>query len=117
MFDKFAAFALALAAAFPAFAEDALMTRPIEAASLSTEDLTLVAYYVPLPDAGFEVTATWLAQDATAPRRLAMRLEDGDSVAFSLPGHMDARFTFAREDDVVRVTSTSAPQHFKAASL
>lgn len=115
---KFAAAAiLALSAAVPAFADDALMTRPIEAASIATEDLNLVAYYVPLADEGYAVTAVWLADGETEPRRMTMRLESGDAVTFSLPGHLDTRFTFARHDEVVRVTSTPVVTKFEAASL
>lgn len=113
---KFATLAAALAAA-PAFADDALMTRPIEAGSLATADLNLVAYYVPTVDAGFEVTATWIAVDGSEPSRLVMRLEDGDQVSFSLPGHMDMLFTFSREDEVVRVSSAPVTPRFEAASL
>jgi hypothetical protein len=117
MFDKFAALALALAAAVPAFAGDTLMTRPIEAGSIATEDLNLVAYYVPLADDGYAVTATWIAEGETEASRMTMRLESGDAVTFSLPGHLDTRFTFARQDEVVRVTSTPVVTKFEAASL
>lgn len=117
MYVKFAAAALALSAAVPAFAADALMTRPIEAASIATEDLNLVAYYVPLGDEGYAVTAVWLADGEAEPRRMTMRLESGDAVTFSLPGHLDTRFTFARHDEVVRVTSTPVVTKFEAASL
>lgn len=118
MYAKSAAAVLALAAALPAFAGEALMTRPIEAGSIATEDLNLVAYYVPAQEDGFvEVTATWAPTDGGAAHRLVMRMADGDAVTFSLPGHMDTSFTFAREEDVVRVSSTPVTPRFKAASL
>ncbi len=118
MFTKLSAFALALAAAAPVFADQTVMTRPIEAGVLATEDLNLVAYYTPAAQDGLlEVTATWAATDGGEPRRLVMGLQDGDQVSFSLPGHMDTRFTFSREEEVVRITATPVVARFEAASL
>lgn len=120
MFARFAAAASSaalFAAAAPVLADDALMTRPIEAASLATEDVSLVAYYTPLDDAGVEVTLTWIAAGGATPSRLRMRLDDGADVSFSLPGHMDTLLSFAREDDVVRFTTTPVTPRYVAASL
>ena len=37
-----------------------------------------------------------------------MRLEEGDAVAFSLPGHMDTLFTFSRDFDAVTIGAEPA---------
>ena len=95
--------AAATLAALPAFADEARMSAPIEAGSLSSGDIAFVAYYVPLADDAFEVTATWLGDEDAEPHRLSMRLDEGDRVAFSLPGHMDTLLTFSRDFDAVTV--------------
>lgn len=104
-------------AALPAVADEARMSAPIEAASLSTGAIALVAYYVPLADDGFQVTATWLGDEDAEPRRLVMRLDEGDAVAFSLPGHMDTRFTFSRDFEAVTVRVEPVAAAVRNASL
>lgn len=104
-----AVLSLFLAAAAPAFAEDTLMVQPIQAASIATETVNLVAYYVPLADEGYEVNVTWLGTDDAEASRIQMRLGDGDRVSFSLPGHPETRFTFARTLDVVAISTVPVP--------
>lgn len=109
--------ATATLVALPALADEVRMSAPVEAGSLHADDLSLVAYYVPLDDGRLEVTATWLGDAATEARRLVLPLADGDEVAFSLPGHMDTLFTFARERDAVTVHSAPAAGAIRNASL
>ena len=99
---------VATAAAIPAFAEEIRVSAPIEAGSLSVDGVAVVAYYRPLADDAFELTVTWLGEDDAEASRLAMRLEEGDAVAFSLPGHMDTLFTFSRDFDAVTIGAEPA---------
>jgi hypothetical protein len=108
--------AAATLVAVPALADEARISAPVEAGSLHSDDLSLVAYYLPLEDGRLEVTATWLADGADA-RRLVMPMADGDEVAFSLPGHMDTLFTFARDLDAVTVRSAPSALAIRNASL
>lgn len=109
--------AAATLVALPALADEVRMSAPIEAGSLHTDDVSLVAYYLPQGDGSLEVTATWLGDEDAEARRLVMRLADGDEVAFSLPGHMDTLFTFARDLDAVTVRSAPAAVTIRNASL
>ena len=112
------AFALALAAtALPTFAEDARISRPIEAGSIVADGVWLVAYYVPLDDDAYEVSAPYIGPDDAEPSRLVMRLEEGDDVSFSLPGHLESLLTFSREFDSVRITAEPAAATLRSASL
>jgi len=109
--------AVVAGAALPAFADEVRMTRPIQAGSLATDEISLVAYYVPLAGDGYEVTATWLGADEAEAHRLVMRLAEGDSVSFALPGHPEALFTFSRESDTVSVSAEPAAETIRSASL
>jgi hypothetical protein len=101
-------FSMSLAAS--AVAEDAVMSKPIQAASLHEGPLDMVAYWTHLDDGGFEVTATFLARSAGAqPMRIVMRLAEGDNVSFGLPGHPTALYRFARHDGVVDVSVQMPP--------
>jgi hypothetical protein len=103
--------------ALPALADDIRTTQPIEAGSLATDDLSLVAYFVPLADDGYEVTATWIGVDDTEARRLVMRLDEGDNVSFSLPGYEDTLFTFNREFDALNISAEPVISSVRNASL
>ena len=78
--------------------------------------MSLVAYYTPEGADGFEVTAIWLGDEDAEPSRIVMLLAEGDTVAFSLPGHTDTRFTFTREFDAVAVRAEPV-EAFRNASL
>ena len=114
---KSLAVAAATLVALPAAADELRMSRPIEAASLNTDSLALVAYFVPLADDAYEVTATWLGDEDAEARRLVMRIEDGEKVAFSLPGHLDTLLTFSREFDAVTLSTRPVVAAFRNASL
>jgi hypothetical protein len=109
--------AIAAFAALPALADEVRLAAPIEAGSLRTDDVSLVAYFVPAGDDLVEVTATWLGDDDTEPRRLVMGLADGDEVGFALPGHLDTLFTFSRSSDAVTVDAKPVAEKIRNASL
>lgn len=109
--------AAATLVAVPVLADEVRMSAPIEAGSLDLGDLTLVAYYTLKGADSFEVTAVWLGDEDAEPSRLVMLLNEGDEVAFSLPGHADTRFTFAREFDAVAVRAEPMAETVRSASL
>lgn len=85
-----------------AFAEEATMLEPVQAASLHEGPLDMVAYYLDLDDGGYELTATFRARtDEAQPMRIVMRLMNGDNVAFGMPGYPGSLYRFARENDVI----------------
>lgn len=97
----------ALAAiALPLPAEEVRLVRPVEAATLATGSVVFNAYFVSLPDDGVEVTAFWREGAQADSTRLTIRLDEGDAVSFSLPGHPETRFTLARDLDAVTVRAT-----------
>ena len=90
--------------ATPAFAEEAAVGRPIQAGSLHAGRLDMVVYYVPVDGDLLEVTATFAPKGGGDPLRVVMGLADGDSVAFSMPGHQDSRYAFSRSGEEVTVS-------------
>ena len=93
---------LGLTLATGAMAESVTMSKPIQAGSLHDGPLDMVAYWVPLEDEGYEVTATFIGRMAgDQPMRIVMRLDEGDDVAFAMPGYRSAMYRFVRSDDVV----------------
>ena len=107
-----------LAALFlaPAFADEATIGRPIEGGSLHEGHLDMVAYYVPVDGDHLEVTATFVPKIGGDPLRVVMGLSDGDSVAFSMPGHKDSLYAFSRSGEEVTV-STESDMHLRADAL
>ena len=106
---------LLLAALFfatPAFAEEASIGRPIEGGSLHEGHLDMVAYYVPVDGNLMEVTATFAPKTGGDPLRVVMGLADGDSVAFSMPGHQDSLYAFSRSGKEVTI-STEIDMHLR----
>ena len=95
----------ALSLATPAFAEEVTIGRPIEGGSLHEGRLDMVVYYVPVDGDLLEVTATFAPKTGGDPLRVVMGLADGDSVAFSMPGHQDSLHAFSRSGEDVTVSS------------
>lgn len=92
-----------------ALAETATISNPIQAGSLHEGPLDMVAYWVPVEDDGYEVTATFIGRMAgDAPMRVVMNLEEGADVAFAMPGYRTATYRFTRSGGVVDVSVTSA---------
>ncbi|UVC18051.1 hypothetical protein [Mesorhizobium onobrychidis] len=97
----------------PAFAEEATLGRPIEGGSLHEGYLDMVAYYVPVDGDLLEVTATFAPKIGGDPLRVVMGLADGDSVAFSMPGHQNELYAFSRSGEAVTVSSET-DMHLRA---
>ena len=95
----------ALFLATPAFAEEVTIGRPIEGGSLHEGRLDVVVYYVPVDGDLLKVTATFAPKTGGGPLRVVMGLADGDSLAFSMPGHRDALYAFSRSGEKVTVSS------------
>lgn len=116
-----AVLAVAIAASalsFPALAGEIRLAAPIQAGTFAEEGIDLVAYYTRAEDGAYVVTATWVLDgDAASPRRLVMQLQPGEGTTFSLPGHEETSFSFARTGDVVTVTPAPAPTWKRTASL
>ena len=103
----------ALFLATPVFAGQATIGRPIEGGSLHEGNLDMVAYYVPVDGGLLEVTATFAPKSGGDPLRVVMGLADGDSVAFSMPGHRGSLYAFSRSGREVTV-STETDAHPRA---
>ncbi len=76
--------------------------KPIQAASLSLNQVNGVAYYTVEPD-GFRVVATVATGQDTAPVRLTATLTDGQKLVFSVPGPVGLPAT---EMEIVRNGTT-----------
>lgn len=105
--------ALFSAAALPASAamtQGALtLAAPMAGATLSTGPVDMSLYYIRGEGKALNVVATYVSDAAPdQPRQIVMSLGDGDSVSFSLPGHLDTLYSFARHGDAVTVSSQPA---------
>ena len=90
--------------ATPVLAEEVTMSSAIAAGSLHEGPLDMVAYYRPIDGGSLEVTATFSRHDAlTQPMRIVMAMQDGDKVAFAMPGYPEALYTFSRAGSAVQV--------------
>ncbi|OWK25999.1 hypothetical protein AJ87_47240 [Rhizobium yanglingense] len=103
----------ALFLATTAFAEEATIGHSIEGGSLHAGPLDMVVYYVPVDGDLLQVTATFAPKTGGDPLRVVMGLADGDSVAFSMPGHHDSLYAFSRSGKQVTV-STETDTHLRA---
>jgi hypothetical protein len=97
----------------PVFAEETTVARPIEGSSLDAGRLDMAVYYVPVDGNILKVTATFAPKGGGDPLRVVMSLADGDSVAFSMPGHQDLLYAFSRSGEKVSV-STEADTPLRA---
>jgi hypothetical protein len=89
----------------PVFAEETTVARPIEGSSLHAGRLDMAVYYVPVDGNILQVTATFAPKGGGDPLRVVMGLADGDSVAFSMPGHQDLLYAFSRSGEKVSVST------------
>lgn len=105
--------------AMAADAEEALMRRPIEAASLHEGPLDMVAYWREDEAGALVVTATFAERDApeAQPMRIVMALGEGDAVAFAMPGFPEALYRFRRTGETVAVSVGAAPLRRDMAGL
>ena len=90
------------------------LSKPIQGASLHDGGIDMVVYYTD-HSTHFEVVATYVENDhPDHPSRLRMRMQDGDDVTFSLSGLTETRYAFARNGEIVRVTSITDPRYAEA---
>lgn len=83
--------------AAPAIADEMTMDQPVQAGSLHDGKLDMVAYFTMTDTRVMEVTATFAERAAAyAPQRIVMGLDDGDKVAFAMPGHPESLYHFER---------------------
>ena len=103
--------AFALAALFgatlmaPAEAEEVTISKAIAAGSLHEGALDMVAYWIELPDGALEVTATFRGRETTdEPMRIVMPMQDGDALAFGMPGYEGSLYSFARSGQAISIS-------------
>lgn len=103
---------LAVMTPFSASAGEVAVSAPMQGATLQENGVDMSVYFTKVDADGYEVVATYVASDAPAnPNRIKMRLADGDSVRFSLPGHMDTIYSFDRNQTKVSVKAEPVPHH------
>ncbi len=103
---------LGVALATAAMAESTTMYRPIQAGSLHEGPLDMVAYWVPLDDEGYELTATFIGRMAgDQPMRIVMRMDDGDELSFAMPGYRTAQYRFERDGAAVAASVELTSNH------
>ena len=81
----------------PAHAEEVTISQPLAAGSLHEGALDMVAYWLEVPGGALEVTATFRDRATNdEPMRIAMPMQDGDALAFGMPGYTGSLYSFAR---------------------
>ena len=98
-----------LVIAAPAVAEVAVLSAPLQAESLHSGALDMVAFRVDLPEGAHEVTAVFRGRTNEEPQRVVMRLEDQDEVRFSVPGEPQTLYTFTGMANGVEISAQGAP--------
>ena len=100
----------------PARAEDVTISRALEAGSLHGGALDMVAYWTELPGGALEVTATFRDRATDGePMRAVMPMQDGDALAFGMPGYERSLYRFARSGQAIRISVEIMPD--RVASL
>ncbi|RCW82115.1 hypothetical protein [Paracoccus lutimaris] len=81
------------------------LAAPLAGATLNSDQADMSVYYTQGKDKTLEVVATYVSDSAPQPLQMFMALSDGDKVQFGLPGHPETLYRFARNGNVVTVTS------------
>ncbi|EYD75604.1 hypothetical protein Rumeso_02820 [Rubellimicrobium mesophilum DSM 19309] len=98
-------------------AEDVTISRALAAGSLHEGALDMVAYWVEAPGGALEVTATFRDRATDdEPMRIAMPMQDGDALAFGMPGYEGALYRFARSGQEIRISVEIVPHRIAAAN-
>ncbi|MEO1493512.1 MAG: hypothetical protein AAFV19_15255 [Pseudomonadota bacterium] len=89
----------------PAIAETMTVKAPLEAATVKSDDLDMVAYFRELDGDVLEVTATFAEREGFyRPARVVMGLEQDARVAFSVPGFPETLYRVSRRDGALTVS-------------
>ncbi|SDI37351.1 hypothetical protein [Alloyangia pacifica] len=100
--------ALAIALPVVASAGSLTLSEPLAGGTLREGTVDMSVYTQPAGETGVEVVAFYTERAGAEPLRLAMRLEEGDSTTFGLPGVSGVSYRFERSADAVIVTSAPA---------
>ena len=105
--------ALALTAG-PVLADEITLSTPMAAETLHDGGIDMSVYWVEAGDAQ-EVVATYTTRVGDyAPARIKLRMQDGDSVAFGVPGARDVLYSFARRGDALQVSAQETGLQYAA---
>ena len=89
------------------------LDQPSQSANIQHDGVALAMRYQFI-EGQMEVTATF--QDGGKPHRVVMRMDDGESLTFALPGQGGSLYSFARRGDALtaRVETTKFPDVARA---
>lgn len=94
----------------PAHAEEVTISRALAAGSLHESALDMVAYWTEGPGGALEVTATFRDRATDdEPMRIVMPVQDGDALAFGMPGYDGALYSFARSGQAISISVEFEP--------
>jgi hypothetical protein len=89
----------------PAQAEEVTISRALAAGSLHEGALDMVAYWIEVPDGALELTATFRDRATSdEPMRIVIPMQDGDALAFGMPGYDDSLYSFARSGQKISIS-------------
>ncbi len=101
----------------PAQAEEVTISRALAAGSLHEGALDMVAYWTEVPGGALEVTATFRDRATDdEPMRIVMPMQNGDALAFGMPGYQDSLYSFARSGQTVSVSVEIIPDMIASAN-
>lgn len=88
-------------------AEEYTLTKPMTGITLHDGGVDMSVYFESKAD-GMEVVGTYVAQRPNeTPSRIRMLLQDGEGTAFALPEGLQAYYTFERQGDALKVSSSA----------
>ena len=89
----------------PAQAEEVTISHALAAGSLHDGPLDMVAYWTEVPDGALELTATFRNSTTNdEPMRIVMPMQDGDALAFGMPGYDGSLYSFARSGQEISIS-------------
>ena len=101
----------------PAQAEEVTISQAIAAGSLHDGPLDMVAYWIEVADDALELTATFRDRATDdEPMRIVMPMQDGDALAFSMPGYEGSLYSFARSGQEISISVEVMPATIASAS-
>ena len=89
----------------PAQAEEVTIFHALAAGSLHEGALDMVAYWIEVPGGALELTATFRDRATDdEPMRIVMPMQDGDALAFGMPGYEGSLYSFARSGQQISIS-------------